>query len=135
MKIMSGIAVAGLMLAMLMLGSTDSLSQDTCARNSKHTIQVRPTEDDTPELKYRGGSAEEVHVCIGDEVKWVLTGPDRSYFVSFFADAPFAGETRQGSNGNVVSVTIGGPAERGSGYDYDVEFADGGSMDPRIVVD
>ena len=135
MKIMSGIAVAGMMLAMLMLGSPDSLSQDTCASNGKHTIRVRPTENDTPELTYRDGSAEEVHVCIGDEVNWILTGPERSYFVSFFADAPFEGETRRGSNGNVVSVTIGGPAERGSGYDYDVEFADGGSMDPRIVVD
>jgi hypothetical protein len=135
MKIISGMAVAGLLLAMLMLGSTESVGQDRCSSNETHTIQVRPNGDDVPELKYRDGSAEEVHVCIGDTVRWVLNGSDRSYFVSFFNDAPAEGETRRGSNSNVVSIVIGGPAERGSGYDYDVEFADGGSMDPRIVVD
>ena len=127
--------MAILMFAMLMLGSTDSLSQDSCTRKSVHNIQVRPTEDDVPELSYRGGSAEEVHVCIGDTIKWVLNGPDRTYFVDFLASAPFEGETRRGSNGNMISVTVGGPAEPGSSYKYDVEFEDGGILDPRIVVD
>jgi len=88
-----------------------------------------------PELTYKGGSAEEVHVCIGDTIKWVLTGPNRTYFVEFFAGAPFEGAERRGSNGNAVSVTVGGPAEPGSSYDYDVAFEDGGTLDPRIVVD
>jgi len=135
MKIISTLAAAILMFAMLMLGSTDSFSQGACARNSNHTIQVRPSEGDIPELKYKGGSAEEIHVCIGDTIKWVLNGPNRTYFVDFFSGAPFEGVTRRGSNSNVVSVVVGGPAERGSGYDYDVEFEDGGTLDPRIVVD
>jgi hypothetical protein len=134
MKMTSTVATAVLMFAMLMLGSTDSFSQDPCSQNSNHTIQVRPSADDVPELRYNGGSAAEVHVCIGDQIKWVLNGPNRKYFVDFFADAPFAGTKRLGSNGNVVTVTVGGPAERGSGYDYDVEFDGGGVLDPRIVV-
>jgi hypothetical protein len=134
-KIISTVAIALLMFAMLMLGSTESLSQDTCAGSSIHTIQVQPTADDVPELRYTGGSAEEVHVCIGDTIKWVLTGPDRTYFVDFFEGAPFEGTERRGSDGNVVQVTVGGPAEPGSSYDYDVEFEDGGTLDPRIVVD
>jgi len=135
MKIISTLAAAILMFAMLMLGSTDSFSQGACARNSNHTIQVRPSEGDIPELKYKGGSAEEIHVCIGDTIKWVLNGPNRTYFVDFFSGAPFEGVTRRGSNSNVVSVVVGGPAERGSGYDYDVECEDGGTLEPRIVVD
>jgi len=135
MKIISTIAIAVLMFAMLMLGSTASLSQDSCAGSSEHTIQVRPGPDDVPVLKYHGGSAEEVHVCIGDTIKWVLNGPDRQYFVDFLEGAPFAGEERRGSNGNMISVTVGGPAEPGSSYKYDVEFEDGGILDPRIVVD
>jgi hypothetical protein len=135
MKMTSTAAAAVLMFAMLMMGSTDSFSQDSCSRNQNHTIQVRPSANDVPELSYKGGSAEEVHVCIGDQIRWVLNGPDRKYFVSFFAKAPFEGAQRRGSNGNVVSVVVGGPAERGSGYDYDVAFEDGGNLDPRIVVD
>jgi hypothetical protein len=135
MKIISTAAIAVLMFAMLMLGSTDSLSQDPCARNSNHTIQVRPSAGDIPELTYKSGSADEVHVCIGDTIRWVLNGPDRKYFIDFLSSAPFAGATRRGSNGNVVSVVVGGPAQRGTGYKYDVAFQDGGTLDPRIVVD
>jgi len=135
MKIISTAAMATLMFSMLMLGSTESLSQDSCAGSSNHTIQVRPSADDVPELKYKGGSAEEVHVCIGDTIKWVLNGPNRTYFVDFFEGAPFEGVERRGSNSNVVLVTVGGPAEPGSSYDYDVAFEDGGTLDPRIVVD
>ena len=135
MKIISTIAIAVLMFAMLMLGSTASLSQDSCAGSSEHTIQVRPGPDDVPVLKYHGGSAEEVHVCIGDTIKWVLNGPDRQYFVDFLEGAPFAGEERRGSNGNMISVTVGGPAAPVSSYKYNVEFKDGGILDPRIIVD
>jgi hypothetical protein len=135
MKITSTVATAVLMFAMLMLGSTDSFSQDSCAQNTNHTIQVRPSAGDMPELKYNGGSAENVHVCIGDTIRWVLNGPDREYFVNFIAGAPFAGATRRGSNNNVISVTAGGPAERGSSYKYDVNFAGGPILDPRIIID
>jgi len=135
MKILSAIAVAGSMVALLMLGSTASLSQDNCTSSGHHTIQVRAGDDDVPELSYGGGSADEVHACIGDTVQWVLTGPNRDYFVDFFSGGPFDGATKRGSSDNVVSIVIGGSAERGQGYDYDVQFVDGGGMDPRIIVD
>jgi hypothetical protein len=135
MKILSAIAVAGSMVALLMLGSTESLSQDTCTSSGNHTIQVRADDNDVPVLSYGGGSADEVHVCIGDTIKWVLNGPNRTYFIDFLSSAPFEGATRRGSNSNVVSVVVGGPAQRGSSYKYDVVFQDGGTLDPRIVVD
>ena len=135
MKILSAIAVAGSMVALLMLGSTESLSQDTCTSSGNHTIQVRADDDDVPVLSYGGGSADEVHVCIGDTVRWVLTGRNRDYFVNFSSSGPFNGATKLGSSDNVVSMVIGGSAERGKGYDYDVQFVGGGGMDPRIIVD
>ena len=134
MKMMSAIAVAVSMFAVLMLGSTESLAQGACESSGNHTIQVRAGSDGNPVLSYNGGSAEEVNVCIGDTVRWVLTGSDREYLVNFFAGAPFAGAEEVDSNGGVVSVVIGGSAERGKGYDYDVKFVGGGNLDPRIVV-
>lgn len=131
MKTMSGIAA--MLVVVLLLGSSVSLGQDNCAGN--HTIQVEPSGDGPPVLSYRDGDAEEVHVCIGDRVQWVLIGSDRQFFVDFFSGAPFEGATRRGSSASVVSVTIGGPAERGRSYEYGVEMQGGPAMDPRIVVD
>ena len=138
MKIISTAAMATLVFSMLMLGSTESLSQDSCTGKSHHNIKARPDDNGMPVLTYEGGSADEVHVCMGDTIKWVLTGNDRNYFkffVDFMADAPFEGATRRGSNGTNITVTVGGPAEPGSSYKYDVEFEGGGILDPRIVVD
>ncbi len=136
MKVFAGITIAVLTIAVFMWSSTDSLAQGACDHGGNHTIQVRPGGDGTPQLKYRGRSADEVRVCAGDQVRWVLTGPNREFFVDFFSEAgaPFDGATTRGSNGNVVSIVIGASAERG-GYDYGVSFAGGPAMDPRIVVD
>lgn len=134
MKIMNAIAVAGTMFAVLMLGSTESIAQGACESSGNHTIQVQAGSDGNPVLSYKGGSAAEVNVCLGDTVRWVLTGSDREYLVNFFAGAPFAGAEEVDSRGGVVSVVIGGSAQRGKGYDYDVSFVGGGGLDPRIVV-
>ena len=134
MKIMSGIAIAGITIVALTLASTESLGQDACDNGGNHTIRVSVGDDGVPVLKYRSGSADEVHVCAGDRVQWVLNGPDREFLVDFLSGAPFEGETTQGSNSNVVSIVIGASADRRE-YDYDVQFADGQGMDPRIIVD
>jgi len=132
MKILSGIAATTLIAAALILGSTTSFSQDACDRGGNHTIQVQAGEDGRPVLSYRGGSAESVYVCRGDQVQWVLTDSDRSFFVDFFDNAPFSGAARRGSSGGTVSVTIGDTV---GSYDYGVGFAGGAPMDPRIIVD
>ncbi len=134
MKIMSGIVVTGLMLAALMLASTESISQEACNHGPNHNIQVSVGEDGNPVLRYRGEPAEGVHVCRGDQVQWELTGPNREFFVDFFAGAPFDGATRLGSDGNVVRIEIGNSVDRRA-YDYGLNFADEPEMDPSIIVD
>jgi hypothetical protein len=135
MKIMKGVTVLGLAVIAMTLGSTNVFSQDACDYGGNHTIQVRPGDDGVPVLTYKGGSAENVYVCMGDQVQWVLAGSDRDFLVEFFAGAPFEGAATRGSSSGVVAVTIGGGAERGKGYDYNVAFADGGELDPRIIVE
>ena len=93
MKILNGVTIAGLTIVALTLGSTDSLGQDECDHGGNHTIQVRAGDDGVRVLKYRGGSADEVHVCVGDRVQWVLTGSDREFLVDFLSGAPFEGAT------------------------------------------
>lgn len=132
MKTLSIITASALLVAAGMINSSDAYGQDQCSSSGNHVIQVRPGAGDVPELRYRGGSAEEIHVCLGDTVRWVLNGPNRDFFVEFFSAGLF-GATTRGSNSNVVEIVVGG--ERGQSYDYNVEFNDGGGLDPRIIVD
>jgi hypothetical protein len=132
MKILSTIAITAALAAILMLGSAESNGQGNCDRGGNHTIQVTEGSDGLPALSYRGGSAEDVHVCNGDQVQWVLTGSDREYFVEFMGDAPFPGAAKRGSSGGVVSVTI--DAASGA-YEYGVNFEGGEPFDPRLIVD
>lgn len=133
MKISNGTMLAAAATLALLLAGPDSQAQGNCISEGNHTIQVEEGADGTPVLTYRGESAEEVHVCVGDTVQWVLRGSNRSFLVDFFAGAPFPGAAKRGSSDNVVSVTIGDVERRA--YDYGVEFANGPAMDPRIVVD
>ncbi len=135
MKILSGITAAAVLTAALMFGSTTTYSQDVCEGGKKHTIQVRPSADGQPELKYKGGSAEDVHVCLGDTVQWVLNGPDRDFLVEFFDISAFDGDKKGRSKRNKLSVEIVGSFERGNAYAYGVEFEGGEPMDPRIIVE
>jgi plastocyanin len=130
MKILSGLAIAVLAIAAVMWGSVESVAQD-CDHGRNHTIQVQPNSDGNAELRYRGGPGDSVRVCPGDKVSWVLTGSDRTFFVSFFSGAPFAGAERRGNNSK-LTITI--DAESGS-YNYDVGFDGDPGMDPVIIVD
>ena len=132
MKISNAIAVAGIGIAAVLLFSTDSNSQGTCQGGGNHTIQVSPGDDDSASLQYRGGSAENVHVCSGDQVQWVLTGSDRDFFIDFFDGAPFPGAAKRGSSNGAVAVQI--DADSGA-YNYGVNFAGDEPMDPVIIVD
>lgn len=132
MKIFSTVALMTLVAATMLLASGESNGQGNCDRGGNHTIQVSEGQDGMPVLRYRGGSAEDVHVCNGDQVQWVLTGSDREYFVDFMGDAPFPGAAKRGSSGGVVAVTI----DANSGpYDYGVNFEGEEAFDPRIIVD
>ena len=131
MKIFATMAITGAVAGALLFASADSRGQDTCDRGGNHTIQVSEGPDGMPELSYRNGSAEDVHVCNGDQVQWVLTGSNREYLVDFMGNAPFTGAASRGSSNGVVSVTI--DAEVGE-YEYGVSFEGDEPMDPRIIV-
>ena len=136
MKIMNGLAVAGFIFGALLVSSTESLGDQEaeCDRGGNHVIRVSVGEGGAPVLEYREGSGEEVKVCKGDSVRWVLNGPVRGYLVDFHfpEGAPFADPKKRRSHENTVAVTIGDTAE--GEYNYDLNFANGGGKDPTIIV-
>jgi plastocyanin len=132
MKILTTLAISTAMAGAWLFMSADATGQDTCDRGGMHTIQVSEGADGKPLLKYKGESAENVYVCDGDTVRWVLTGSDREYFVDFMDNAPFSGDSKRRSNGGAVSVTIKAEPDE---YDYGVNFEGDEPMDPRLIVE
>ena len=112
--------------------STDSFAQEGCTGGKMHVIHVSEAAGGGPELSYRDGSADAVHVCNGDQIQWVLRGSDREFLIEFLSRAPFAGGESRGSSQGVVLVTV--DAEPGE-YDYGINFVGDEPMDPTIIVD
>ena len=112
--------------------STDSFAQEGCTGGKMHVIHVSEGADGAPELSYRDGPADAVHVCNGDQIQWVLRGSDREFLIEFLSQAPFTGGESRGSSQGVVLETI--DAEPGE-YDYGINFVGDEPMDPTIIVD
>ena len=112
--------------------STDSVAQEGCTGGAMHVIHVSEGASGGPELSYRDGPADAVHVCNGDQIQWVLKGSDREFLIEFLSGAPFAGGESRGSSQGVVLETV--DAEPGE-YDYGINFVGDEPMDPTIIVD
>jgi len=118
--------------------SGPALADGNCDREPmtfKLKIKVR---DDKPiGVTYRGGDAEELLVCLNDQIEWKLIDPASAaeFFIDFKSGAPFGGDpNRRAMNGKVL-VTIGGPdVTPGTSYKYDIGIVDGGVWDPRIII-
>ena len=124
--------LAGLGILAVVSFGTDSLAQEGCTGGKMHVIQVSEGPGGGPELSYRDGPADAVHVCNGDQIQWVLRGSDREFLIEFLSQAPFAGGESRGSSQGVVLVTV--DAEPGE-YDYGINFVGDEPMDPTIIVD
>ena len=130
MRIPGGVSIAALVVAAFLFDGPEAVAQD-CDHGGNHTITVRPDGSGGATLRYRGGPGDAVRVCPGDTVSWVLTGSNRTFFVDFFAGAPFAGDSRRPNNTR-LTVTI----DAGTGdYAYDVGLDGGPGVDPVIIVD
>ncbi len=99
-------------------------------------LVVRVVTDKPVEVMNAGINANNLHVCIGDEIEWQLVGAAKKFYVNFVAGVPFAGSSKTHSNNNgKITVVIGGPAAAGESYKYDIGIVGGGVLDPRIIVD
>jgi hypothetical protein len=80
---------------------------------------------------------DEVHACIGENLRWVFNGPVAREFSVLFtsvADSPFDWSQQKGAT--VVGTVKGTAVKDGQStpYKYAVDV-DGKKLDPRIIVD
>ena len=98
-------------------------------------IKIRVRENAPRAVTRNDQDEDSLHVCLDDEVEWMMQGQARRFFINFKQGAPFAGGTIKISNNGKVTVVIGGDAQRGNTYKYHVGLDGGGELDPHIVVD
>lgn len=121
-------------IALIMLVQIPAVAQDACERPSRPFQLVIVLVGNAPSEVTRGGvNANNQNVCRGDTVVWRL--PATSFTLTFDDGTPFDNAVLESDDSNAVSATVTDDAERGRGYKYDIELANGEILDPRIIVD
>lgn len=112
-------------------------AQSSCeSERQSFKLIVRVVSNNPVEVMNSGLNANNLHVCIGDEIEWQLVGAAKQFYVNFVAGVPFdgAGKTNSNNNGK-ITIVVGGAAEPGESYKYDIGIIGGGVLDPRIIID
>ncbi len=115
----------------------DAYAQGSCdGEHQSFKLVVRVVSNNPVEVMNSGVNANNLHVCIGDEIEWQLVGAAKQFYVNFVAGVPFdgAGKTKSNNNGK-ITIIVGGSAEPGESYKYDIGVIGGGVLDPRIIID
>ncbi len=115
----------------------NAYAQSSCeGERQSFKLIVRVVSNNPVEVMNSGLNANNLHVCIGDEIEWQLVGAAKQFYVNFVAGVPFdgAGKTNSNNNGK-ITIVVGGSAEPGESYKYDIGIVGGGVLDPRIIID
>ncbi len=136
MKITTTIFSSVLFLACALTTDSQSFAQGSCEGGpSSHKIMIHVSDNRPTRVTQHGQSADDVYVCIGDQIEWQLVGSAKQFYVDFVDGVPFDGAGKKNSNNNgKISVVVGGSAQPGMAYKYDIGLVDGGVLDPRIIV-
>jgi hypothetical protein len=136
MKTTTTIFAAVLFLCVALTTDNESLAQGVCdGEFNSHKLMIHVSDNRPTRVTQAGQSADDLYVCIGDKIEWQLVGSAKQFYVDFLNGAPFDGAGKKNSNNNgKISVVVGGSAQPGMAYKYDIGIADGGVLDPRIIV-
>jgi len=123
----------GAMLGIALVAAAPSAVAGPCVPDpGRKPILVSVGASGQPEVE-----PDEVHACVGEELRWVFKGSVAREFSVLFksvAESPFDWDRQTGST---VVGTVKGTAvkdEKSTEYKYDVEV-DGKLLDPTIIVD
>ncbi|MGI9222197.1 MAG: hypothetical protein ACR2QS_14305 [Woeseiaceae bacterium] len=128
------LVVVPIAIASLGLFSTQALAERACdGKTTTVKIGIKGENKKPVAVKHDGKSAENLGVCIGDEIVWTVSDDDRTIIITFSGDAPFVGEKRLVGKHGKVKATINN-AKSGTQYSYIVEFKNGHKMETSLTV-
>jgi hypothetical protein len=128
------LALVPFAIASLGLLSSQALAERSCDGKTKTVkIGIKGKDKRPVAVKHDGKSADNLKVCIGDEIVWSIGDDDRTIIITFPGDAPFVGDKRLVGKHSKVRATINN-ATPGTQYRYVVEFKNGHSMETSLTV-
>ena len=119
--------------ALITMPGTIVQAQDACGGPAAvHNLMINVTNNVPTGVSLGNEPADDLYVCPGDTVAWILQGP--GYTIDFPDDTPFnASQFRPVEAGRVAAV-VRSDAARGAAFKYDISIDGGGVLDPRIIV-
>lgn len=119
--------------ALLAMPGIGIQAQDTCGGTpTVHNLQINVTNNVPTGVSLGNEPADDLYVCPGDTVAWILQGP--GFTIDFPGDTPFnANQFRPVAAGRVAAVVRDDVAS-GEAFKYDISIDGGGLLDPRIIV-
>jgi hypothetical protein len=128
------LALVPFALATLNLVSSDAMAARSCDGKTKTIkIGIKGKDKRPVAVKHDGKNADNLGVCIGDQIVWSVSADDRTIIVTFPGDAPFVGEKRLVGKHSKVKATINN-ATPGTRYPYVVEFKNGHKLETSLTV-
>ena len=128
------LALAPFAFATLGLISSQALAERSCDGKTRTVkIGIKGKDKKPVAVKHDGKSADNLSVCIGDEIVWSVKDADRTIIITFPGDAPFVGDKRLVGKHSKVRATINN-ATPGTEYVYVVEFKNGNTFETSLTV-
>ena len=128
------LALAPIVIASLGLLSSESLAARSCDGKTKTIkIGIKGKDKKPVAVKHDGKNADNLGVCIGDQIVWSVSADDRTIIITFPGDAPFVGDKRLVGKHSKVKATINN-ATPDTRYPYVVEFKNGHKLETSLTV-
>ena len=107
---------------------------DVCDRPAEtHTLRVNETNNVPTGVTLGNDPMDDLYVCPGDTVAWILQG--RGFAIDFSGATPFDdNQHRAAAPAGRVSAVVRSDVTRGTSFKYAISLDDGGTLDPRIIV-
>jgi hypothetical protein len=119
--------------ALLAMPGIGIQAQDACGGPpTVHNLMINVTNNVPTGVSLGNEPADDLYVCPGDTVAWILQGP--GFTIDFPADSPFnANQFRPVAAGRVAAV-VRDDVAAGEAFKYDISVDGGGVLDPRIII-
>lgn len=119
--------------ALLTVPGVLAQAQGACGGGAAgHNLQINVTNNVPTGVTLGNAPADDLYVCPGDTVAWILQGP--GFTIDFPFDTPFnASQFRPVAAGRVTAV-VRSDVVAGDTFKYNISIDGGGVLDPRIIV-
>ncbi len=108
-------------------------AQDACAGPAEtHMLMINVTNNVPTGVTLGNEPADDLYVCPGDTVAWILQG--QGFTIDFSDGTPFDSSQLRPVAAGRVDAVVRSDVARGTEFKYDISIDGGGVLDPKIII-